>query len=83
MLLPVWDVQRTHWKHRSMALTKVPGMPHVPLYGPPSLCTSDPAELRRGATGSAWLGVKVTISSFRGLAFLVHAWGGAGVERKL
>ena len=51
----------------------------------PSLCTSDPAELRRGATGSAWLGVKVTISSFLGLAFLVHGGGGwwAGVERQL
>ena len=28
--------------------------------------------------GSAWLGVKVTISSFLGLAFLVHVGGGAG-----
>lgn len=83
MLLPVWDVQRTHWKHHSTALTKVPGVPHVPLYGPLSLCTSDPAELRRGAMGSAWLGVKDTISSFRGLAFLVHAWGGRGGEEAL
>ena len=54
----------------------------VPLHGASSLCTSDPAELKRGAMGSAWLGVKVTVSSFRGLAFLAHAWG-AGVERQL
>ena len=35
--------------------------------------------------GSAWLGVKVTISSFLGRAFLVHGGGcwWAGVERQL
>lgn len=36
--------RRTHWKHRSTALTKVPGVPHVPLYG---LCLSAPLVTRQ------------------------------------
>lgn len=40
MLLPVWDVQRTHWKHHSLALTKGPRRAPCPLCT--ALCLSAP-----------------------------------------